>query len=90
VIQPVPTGTAFCKPGHTCVLDVPFWDTGTSRSKPGHMVSLVVGTDISDISVVFVFDCIIVPVLVLVHVCILFSFIFRFCKYFRMVFVPIF
>ena len=31
----VPTGTAFCKPGHDCVPNVPFRDTGTWRSKPG-------------------------------------------------------
>jgi len=31
----VPTGMAFLKPGHKCVPNVPFRDTGTSRSIPG-------------------------------------------------------
>jgi len=35
VMPYVPTGTAFCKPGHKYVPNVPFWDTGTTRSKPG-------------------------------------------------------
>jgi len=35
VLLSVPTGTAFCKPGQKCVHNVPFRDTGTSRSKPG-------------------------------------------------------
>jgi len=31
----VPTGMAFLKPGHKCVPNVPFQDTGTWRSKSG-------------------------------------------------------